>query len=517
MELKFNDQSRLVLLLIFGHFIFRLFVAVNIELSIDEAYYALYALYPEWSYFDHPPMVGQLIRLTTLGMNFPTELSMRLGPLLIGSVNLYWVYKIGVLISGHRVGLFAMVMTIGSVYICLITGVFIMPDAPQSLFWLISILCFIQYLKKDKIIFLLGFCFTCGLALLSKYHSVFLIVGALFYFLVFAFRKKNFKEVLFVLIIPILIFLPVLIWNYQHEFMSFTFHENRVGNSEFTITWNYFLTELLGQIFYINLFNAILVVIGIRLVIKNWAQFNRDAVLVFLYACGLPLIAIVLIMSFFNQTLPHWSGPAYFSLFLATAYVLEGVGILSNSKRVRRLLKWGIGFLVFTIGLGLAHFNWGVLPMEESSDPDRMGMHDISLDSYGWGTLKEQFNELAERDVAFGIMDSSFSLITRNWFPAGHIDFYFGFSEGRDLFVTDKLTEKHQYHFTNKYRGGIPPGGDAYFITSSRHYYPPKEDLLQSFESVDEPVKLYVYRSGKPTYFLYIYRLRGATKRMFGF
>ena len=31
----------------------------------DEAYYRMYAKFPDWGYFDHPPMVGVLIRAGT--------------------------------------------------------------------------------------------------------------------------------------------------------------------------------------------------------------------------------------------------------------------------------------------------------------------------------------------------------------------------------------------------------------------------------------------------------------------
>jgi len=37
-----------------------LFLAFNVELGGDEAHYALYGLMPDWSYFDHPPLIGWL-------------------------------------------------------------------------------------------------------------------------------------------------------------------------------------------------------------------------------------------------------------------------------------------------------------------------------------------------------------------------------------------------------------------------------------------------------------------------
>ena len=33
-------------------------IGASIGLSVDEAHYLLYAAHPDWSYFDHPPLVG---------------------------------------------------------------------------------------------------------------------------------------------------------------------------------------------------------------------------------------------------------------------------------------------------------------------------------------------------------------------------------------------------------------------------------------------------------------------------
>ena len=37
-----------------------LLLAASVGLSPDEAHYALYGLHPDWSYYDHPPLVGWL-------------------------------------------------------------------------------------------------------------------------------------------------------------------------------------------------------------------------------------------------------------------------------------------------------------------------------------------------------------------------------------------------------------------------------------------------------------------------
>ena len=57
-------------------------VSYFLELGNDEVYYYTYALQPDWSHFDHPPMVGWMIRCTTLNLHWLSDLSMRLGSML---------------------------------------------------------------------------------------------------------------------------------------------------------------------------------------------------------------------------------------------------------------------------------------------------------------------------------------------------------------------------------------------------------------------------------------------------
>jgi hypothetical protein len=49
-------------ILIIVSFIIRCFISAFIEFGNDEVNYWTYALYPDLSHFDHPPMVGYFIQ-----------------------------------------------------------------------------------------------------------------------------------------------------------------------------------------------------------------------------------------------------------------------------------------------------------------------------------------------------------------------------------------------------------------------------------------------------------------------
>ena len=70
--------QRLVQLVVFASLL-RMVVAAVLEFGNDEVYYFLYALDLQANYFDHPPGVALLIRLSTLNLLLTDEFFVRLG------------------------------------------------------------------------------------------------------------------------------------------------------------------------------------------------------------------------------------------------------------------------------------------------------------------------------------------------------------------------------------------------------------------------------------------------------
>lgn len=98
------NHRRNTLLLILAATIIRLLVAFTTELGNDEVYYRLYADPPQGNYFDHPPMVGWLIRLTTLNLWIDNGLTIRLGAIICGALATWLMYVCGKRLSGAYTG-----------------------------------------------------------------------------------------------------------------------------------------------------------------------------------------------------------------------------------------------------------------------------------------------------------------------------------------------------------------------------------------------------------------------------
>jgi len=133
-------------------------------------------------------------------------------------------------------------------------GVFILPDTPQVFFWLLSLYLLIRLLPDKELTtknrgYLLLAGLTIGLAMLSKYTSVFLWVGALAFMLFYNRKWFRTKELYLSILISFVVFLPVIYWNIHNQFISFTYQSERVGVAKALLRPDFFGTGIVGSVF----------------------------------------------------------------------------------------------------------------------------------------------------------------------------------------------------------------------------------------------------------------------------
>ena len=153
--------------------IIKIVVAGLVELGNDEVYYWTYAVQPDFNHFDHPPMVGLLIRLTSFNLHWASGISLRLGSIICCAISSYFIFLTGKTIANERVGWYATLIYNASVYAGFIAGLFILPDSPQMTFWTAALYLMSQIiiLQKDKkLSYWLALGVLIGLACLCKVH-----------------------------------------------------------------------------------------------------------------------------------------------------------------------------------------------------------------------------------------------------------------------------------------------------------------------------------------------------------
>jgi 4-amino-4-deoxy-L-arabinose transferase-like glycosyltransferase len=217
--------------------------------SADEAYYWVWGHQPQWSYFDHPAMVGWLFWLGS-HLDFGGQSSRWPAILLAHLALLVWYQILKPYLSEQKLIYWLMFVLLSPLWGW--GSIVITPDAPLMFFWSLAIWFFLRALNSRSLsdYFLLGA--ALGLGFCTKYHIVLFVPAALLWVIM----RKQWAQIrwsyLLLTVASGLIFcFPVLYWNYQNEFASFAFQLHHGLGAAPEFKWGWPLEYLLGQFFLI--------------------------------------------------------------------------------------------------------------------------------------------------------------------------------------------------------------------------------------------------------------------------
>ena len=515
MRIKEQNINKLLIGLLAISAIMRGFLAAWMELGNDEVYYWTYALYPDWSHFDHPPMVGWVIQLFSLNLLFDSEFFIRLASVVFMTANTYIIYRIGKDLKDALTGLYAALLFTASVYAFVITGIFIMPDTPLMLFWLLAIWMAVKYFstalrplrqaqesRAQGPSKLLLFGLFAGLAMLSKYSGVFLWVGMGLYILIFNRKQLKSPYLYLSLLISAICCIPILYWNIQNGFISFHFHGERVGGN--SINLSTFGTELAGEFLYNNPVNFILAIIAVAAVFTKKVNLEKSSQQLIL-CIALPMIVVFWVFSLMRPTLPHWNSPAFVLLILlSAAYLAE-----KNAKMLPKSIIAALSILVITLAVGVAEIKTGFIPLDKHSEPEMVGRDDFTVDMYGWRQLGEKFAKFRAQKIAEGVMNEEDGIVANQWFPLANLDYYVARPLGMRVMGLGWPEFLHKYLWINDERGGFHLGENYWFLSDSRYPKDPKTTYQWFFKEIELVGVINIDRCGKPAKNFFVYTCKG--------
>ncbi|PWT96765.1 MAG: hypothetical protein C5B52_15070 [Bacteroidetes bacterium] len=501
-----QNRNRLVIYLIAISTLIRLLIAGNLELGNDEVYYWTYALHIQPSYFDHPPMVGILIRLFTFNLNFNQEIFIRLTAITGSAINTWLIYSLVTRIKNEECGFYAALLYTSCTYTSIIAGLFILPDSPQVVFWLwsISLMVDIFHLRRNKEMNMILLGLSIGLCTLCKIHGIYLWFAATTFIILFE-RKWLMNPFFWMSILISAIFIaPIFIWNYQNHFITYSYHSQRVVAWD-GIHFSSFLTELFGEIFYNNPINFFIIAFTLIYTIRHRFYKENPRLFSLLLLLSLPLIFIFWVLSLFRDTLPHWSGPGYIALTIFAAFYADRVWRLKST--IHRLLGFSNGLLILLIGVSffLIHSMPGQIG---SRNIATLGDGDFTLDMYGWTDFEKEFSQIVSEDQHTGMMQKNAYLISNKWFPAAHLKYYVAQPLNMDIYAFGDLFDIHHFAWLNNLNGPIPLGSDAYYVSPSNYHSDPNLWLKKDFKKIDIPIVVPEFRHGKKVRIFYVYRLK---------
>jgi hypothetical protein len=500
-----NQQySKKVLWLILIVSVLKLVTASLIELGNDEVYYWTYAVQPDWNHFDHPPMVGWMIRFTTFNLAWVSEISLRLGSILCAALSTWFIFKTGKLLANEKAGWYAALIYNCSVYTGIIAGLFILPDSPQMPLWTAALYIMAHlFIRNDdqkiSVWLLLGL--MIGLATLCKVHGLYLWAGFGLFLLITRARWLLNWRLYAGVAVTVVCVLPIVYWNVINDFITYRYHSERVTHT--TVQWDMLGREIGGEFAYQNPVIFILIVIALVAMLRKRIRFNRKKASTWLLCMSLPMIFLFWGVSLFNPTLPHWSGPGYIPLFFVGGLYLEqrSFKIFPGFIKVAGSLVI-IVLIAGVILIRLSPVNFG------SHDKENYGEYCPTLDLSGWKDFSNVFAVQVKEDETKGLIKTHSPILINKWFPGGHLEFYTSRASGLPVIAVGNLEDVHKFAWLNKERQSLHLGDDAYTIVPSNLPLNITEAYGKYFSVIEKPVVINQVRNGGVVRYFYVYRLR---------
>ncbi|HEY2836710.1 MAG TPA: glycosyltransferase family 39 protein [Rhizomicrobium sp.] len=277
----------------------RAVMAALLPLSADEAYYWLWSKYLAPGYYDHPPAVAFVIRLGT-SLFGDTEFGVRAGGVLLSVLASWFVWRaaLDILKNEQRALLAALLFNL-----TLMIGVEMLALTPDPLSIAATaafLFCLARVQSTGKGFWWLWAGVAAGLGLLSKYSGLFVGMGALLWLIVNP-RARLWLTTLWPWsggALAVLVFLPNLLWQSQHQWMTFAFQFGRVTQGHLTLR---FLFEFIGaELGLATPFILILAVLG------AWRARARDDDRALLLCLITPALVYFLVHALHDRVQGNW-------------------------------------------------------------------------------------------------------------------------------------------------------------------------------------------------------------------
>ncbi|MDE2330046.1 MAG: glycosyltransferase family 39 protein [Bradyrhizobium sp.] len=327
----------------------RLVAAAFTPLTFDEAYYWTWSKHLAGGYYDHPPMVAIVIRLGTM-IGGDTELGVRLVSILLALPMSWALYRAAeILFGSQRVAATATIL-LNVTLMAAVGTMIVTPDSPLLVTSSFLLFCLAKVLESGRGVWWLAVGAAAGAALLSKYTALFFGSAILIWLVgVPGLRRWLLSPWLHLGgLVALALFMPVILWNADHHWVSFLKQFGRARIDDFRPT---FITELIPtQIGFATPLVWILGTMGLG------ALFRRDAgALASRVLIGAMFWVIVLYFvwhSLHARVEANWFAPVYPAFAIAAAVAAHLVRWDARWQRLADFsLRWAApsGIVLFAL------------------------------------------------------------------------------------------------------------------------------------------------------------------------
>ena len=374
-------SRRAVLLLALGLTAVRLVAAGSIHLTEDESYYRFWAQHLQLGYLDHPPMIGWWTRagMTLFG---DTPLGVRLLPALSCGIATWLVADLARRLGAGPRAAFRAALWYNATLTVGLGGMLAIPDSPASLFWTLTLWALARFTEDRRPRWWLVAGLTAGLAVMSQYSGLFLAPGV---FLWLALTPGGLAELRkpwpwAAAAIAVVVFSANIVWNAQHQWITFIKQFGRVAPHGFTAAP--LLELLVTQALLFTPLMAVFAATGVRQAWRTRAD-TQAARLMLPVATSIPFAAYLMLHSLHDRVQGHWPAPIFGAMAVCAAVAAERFDAAGWRRWARRLTP--------VLGFGVAACAFAVMALPT---PNVLGKLDPTLPLRGWTRFAEDVEAL---------------------------------------------------------------------------------------------------------------------------
>ena len=427
----------------------------------DEAYYWVWSQYPDWGYYDHPPLVAWMITLFSAILG-DGKLALRL-PAVLSWVAVVWVvFRLSRELFESPTAGWVGALIVMSLPIFQVGFHIVGPDSPLMLFTALTYYYVWRAATESAPRFwLLGGGAT-GLALLGKFTAV--LLPAIVVLALLLDRGKRRQLAMpwpwVAAVLAACFFAPVIYWNYQHDWASFAYQwgHGTATNKGFSVykIVDYLVQQMSATLPWVFVAMAIASATVHRLFPGQDNRFMR----LFIIGFWLPLVFFAVTGSI-SKSMHNWPVIAYVpgSVLLAgalTRWISPANASTALPARQRRWVKYlAVATVLLAAGIvNLARFpQWvGLL-----SKPETMAGSSV-VAVWGWPQLAAAIRETEHSASLASDCPILFVREFNNsglgyYHAAGEMAFHF---ENADRILVERVPHFKQYNFWLDTRSSNP-------------------------------------------------------------
>jgi 4-amino-4-deoxy-L-arabinose transferase-like glycosyltransferase len=412
-----SSALRHVLILIAATFLARVVFALSLGLGIDESYTVATARQPQLSQFDHPPAAWWLVWGASRLFATERALPLRLPFIALFALTTWLMFRLTTRLFDERAGLWAAATLNFAPVLAWTSGTWILPDGPLNAALVAGANAAAAALfgvRSAAPLWWLATGACAGLALLSKFHGAFLLAGIGFFLVTVPAHRRWLATPwpYAALLVAMVVCLPIIVWNAQHNWVALAFQGGRVHFRGIDPLGP--LAALAGEALYLLPWVWLPLVVCLVKAVARGPADDRGWMVACL-AIG-PVVAFVAVALTGTRVLYHWAAPGYLMLFpLLGAEV--AAAIASHGRYVR---PWLIATTASLAVVLVAVVLMAELPMPAIALPRGKSVPYPLWESLDW-------NDLATELEARGLLATPRLFITATrWHEAGKIDYALG-------------------------------------------------------------------------------------------